>query len=55
MNSPIEATIKPEQLSHIEMNLQLSIDERIDQLQNAVNLIEEMRASLDSLDSSNEN
>lgn len=46
MNSPIN----PEQLSHIEMNLQLSIDERIDQLQSAVNLIEEMRSSLDSSD-----
>jgi hypothetical protein len=48
MNSPIESIINPEQLSHIEMNLQLSIDERIDQLQSAVNLIEEMRSSLDS-------
>ena len=48
MNSPTESTLSPEQLSHIEMNLQLSIDERIDQLQSAVNLIEEMRSSLDS-------
>ncbi len=32
------------------MNLQLSIDERIDQLQSAVNLIEEMRFSLGSSD-----
>jgi len=31
--------LSPEQLNHIEMNLQLSIDERIDQLQSAVNLI----------------
>jgi hypothetical protein len=52
MNSPNESTLSPEQLSHIEMNLKLSIDERIDQLQSAVNLIEEMRSSLDS---SNEN
>jgi hypothetical protein len=52
MNSPIESILSPEQLSHIEMNLQLSIDERIDQLQSAVNLIEKMRSSLNS---SNEN
>lgn len=52
MNSPIESAINPEQLSLIEINLQLSIDERIDQLQSAVSLIEEMRSSLDS---SNEN
>ena len=31
------------------MNLELSIDERIDQLQSALNIIEEMRSSLDSL------
>lgn len=48
MNSPIESTINPEQLSHIEMNLQLSVDERIDQLQSAINPIEEMRSSLNS-------
>ena len=30
------------------MNLELSIDERIDQLQSALNIIEEMRSSLDS-------
>lgn len=48
MNSPVESTITSEQLSHIEMNLELSIDERIDQLQSALNLIEEMRSSLDS-------
>ena len=52
MNSPVESTITSEQLSHIELNLELSIDERIDQLQSAVNLIEEMRSSLDT---SNEN
>ncbi len=35
-----------DQLNLIERNLQLSVDERIDQLQSAVNLIEEMRHSL---------
>ena len=52
MNSPNESTIKLEQLSLIEINLKLSVDERIDQLQSALNLIEEMRSSLDN---SNEN
>ena len=52
MNSALELSLCPEQFSHIEMYLQLSIDDRIDQLQSAVNLIEEMRSSLDS---SNEN
>ena len=35
-----------EQLSLIEINLNLSIDERINQLQSAVNLIEEMRNAI---------
>lgn len=35
-----------DQLALIEQNLNLSVDERIDQLQSAVNLIEEMRNSL---------
>ena len=48
MNSPSESAITKEQLSHIEMNLGLSFDERIDQLQSALSLIEEMRSSLDS-------
>ena len=38
-----------EQVSLIELNLELSIDERIDQLQSAVELIEEMRNSLNVL------
>lgn len=52
MESSIDLEINPEQLSLIEINLKLSVDERIDQLQSALNLIEEMRSSLDS---SNEN
>jgi hypothetical protein len=50
MNSTNELEINQEQLSHIKMNLELSIDERIDQLQSALNLIEEMRSSLDTSD-----
>lgn len=46
MDSTIDLSISPEQLSHIEMNLTLSIDERIDQLQSAVSLIEEMKYAL---------
>ncbi len=48
MNPSIELEINSEQLSLIEINLKLSVDERIDQLQSALNLIEEMRSSLDS-------
>jgi hypothetical protein len=45
MNNEFE--IQPnDQFSLIEQNLNLSVDERIDQLQSAVNLIEEMRNSL---------
>lgn len=51
MNNP-ESDISPEQLDLIESNLTLSIDERIDQLQSAVNFIEEMKSSLAA---SNEN
>ena len=50
MNSTNELEINPEQLSLIEINLKLSVDERIDQLQSALNLIEEMRSSLDTSD-----
>lgn len=35
-----------DQLNLIELNLEMSIDERINQLQSAVDLIEEMRRSL---------
>jgi hypothetical protein len=38
--------LSDDQLSLIERNLELSIDERIEQLQSAVELIEEMRKSL---------
>ena len=38
--------LPPEQINLIELNLELSIEERIEQLQNAVSLIEEMRTSL---------
>jgi hypothetical protein len=44
MNNYLE--LSNEQLSLIECNLELSIDERIDQLQSAVNLIEEMRSAI---------
>jgi hypothetical protein len=47
-----EDTIINEQISLIDHNLQLSINERIEQLQSAVELIEEMRTSLTK---SNEN
>ena len=52
INSINLSDISLEQLSLIEINLKLSVDERIDQLQSALNLIEEMRSSLDN---SNEN
>lgn len=38
--------LSDDQLSLIERNLTLSVDERIEQLQSAVELIEEMRNSL---------
>lgn len=45
MNNELE--IQPnDKFTLVEHNLSLSIDERIDQLQSAVNLIEEMRNSL---------
>ena len=46
INSINLSDISLEQLSLIEINLKLSVDERIDQLQSALNLIEEMRSSL---------
>jgi hypothetical protein len=39
-------SLSDDQLSLIERNLEMSIDERIEQLQSAVELIEEMRKSL---------
>jgi hypothetical protein len=39
-------SLSDEQLSLIDRNLSLSVDERIEQLQSAVELIEEMRNSL---------
>jgi hypothetical protein len=39
-------SLSDEQLSLIDRNLKLSVDERIEQLQSAVELIEEMRTSL---------
>lgn len=50
MNSTNELEIDPEQLSLVEINLKLSVDERIDQLQSALNLIEEMRSALNTSD-----
>lgn len=38
--------LTPEQLNLIELNLELTVEERLQQLQSAVDLIEEMRASL---------
>jgi hypothetical protein len=39
-------SLSDEQLSLIDRNLKLSVDERVEQLQSAVELIEEMRNSL---------
>ena len=50
--TPATFTLSDEQLSLIDSNLKLTVDERIIQLQNAVELIEEMRSSLKE---SNEN
>lgn len=46
MEDNIQNICTDEQLSLIEINLGLSIDERINQLQSAVNLIEEMRNAI---------
>jgi hypothetical protein len=45
-NSTTENSLSSEQLSLVERNLELSVDERINQLQSAIELIEEMRNSL---------
>ena len=46
-NFPISA----EQLNQIELNLKLTVDERIAQLQSAVTLIEELRAFINEQNS----
>lgn len=46
MENETQKTCTDEQISLIEINLNLSIDERINQLQSAVNLIEEMRNAI---------
>ena len=45
-NPSHQSMLSDDQLSIIERNLELSVDERINQLQSAVELIEEMRSSL---------
>ena len=45
-------SLSPEQMNLIDLNLELSVEERLQQLQSAVELIEEMRASVKE---SNEN
>ena len=50
--SSILNMLPPEQINLIELNLELTFEERIQQLQIAVDLIEEMR---NSLKESNEN
>lgn len=45
-NSTTENSLSSEQVSLVERNLELSVDERINQLQSAIELIEEMRNSL---------
>ncbi len=45
-NPSQKIVISEDQLNLIERNLDLSVDERINQLQSAVDLIEEMRSSL---------
>ncbi len=44
--------LSPEQMNLIDLNLELTVEERLQQLQSAVDLIEEMRASVKE---SNEN
>jgi hypothetical protein len=46
---PDDYELTPEQLSAIEYNLGLSIEERIIQLQSAVELIEELRRAMDEV------
>ena len=42
----LQIKLPDDQLNLIDQNLELSVDERINQLQSAVELIEEMRRSL---------
>jgi hypothetical protein len=42
----LQINLPDDQLNLIELNLELSVDERINQLQSAVDLIEEMRNSI---------
>lgn len=42
----LQINLPDDQLNLIERNLEMSVDERINQLQSAVDLIEEMRSSL---------
>ena len=42
----LQVKLPDDQLNLIERNLKLSVDERINQLQSAVDLIEEMKNSL---------
>lgn len=42
----LQIKLSADQLNLIEHNLESSVDERINQLQSAVDLIEEMRSSL---------
>ena len=45
-NPSLQIEISDDQLNLVERNLELSVDERINQLQSAIDLIEEMRSSL---------
>ena len=49
-NLSLQIKLSDDQVSLIERNLELSVDERINQLQSAVDLIEEMRNSLRGMD-----
>lgn len=49
ISSTFQIQVPEEQLNLIERNLEMSVDERIHQLQSAVELIEEMKASLKEL------
>jgi hypothetical protein len=46
----LQINLPDDQLNLIELNLELSVDERINQLQSAVDLIEEMRNSIKEID-----
>jgi hypothetical protein len=42
----LQTNLPDDQLNLIERNLEMSVDERMNQLQSAVDLIEEMKSSL---------